>query len=305
MHSEHFRHAALEYRTPDELAAAVAGVVEAGRRARAAVLVAVAGANLDFLRIAVGPAGRGTAWADISRTGRNPARLTALIRQFTDEHQDRPAWCVHEPAWPARAAEEMREVHRHEAMMNLALARTPARLLCPYDLRLGAAVLGCARQTHPVMVRDGRWQPSPSFGGDGVLPADCDRPLTGPPPDAYTVTYTRDIAAVRKLITMLAAAAGLADRQVIDLVLAVSELAANTLTHTSGPGTLTIWETPAEVVCQIHDNGHITDPLAGTRRPKFPGTGPAGLWAVHQACDLAEIRSGPAGTTIRLHMRRI
>jgi anti-sigma regulatory factor (Ser/Thr protein kinase) len=304
MHSEHFRHAALEYRTPDELAAAVTGVVEAGRKARAAVLVAAAGANLDFLRIAVGPAGRGTVWTDISRTGRNPARLTALIREFADEHQDRPAWCVHEPAWPARAAEEMREVHRHEAVMNLALARTSAWLLCPYDRRLGAAVLDGARQTHPVVVCDGHWQPSPSFACDGVLPADCDRPLAARPPDADTMTYGTDIAAVRIFTAVRAIAAGLADRQVIDLVLAVSELAANTLTHTGGPGTLAIWETPAEVMCQVHDSGYITDPLAGTRRPKDLNTAPTGLWAVHQACDLAEIRSGPGGTTIRLHMRR-
>jgi hypothetical protein len=27
-----------------------------------------------------------------------------------------------------------------------------------------------------------------------------------------------------------------------------------------------------------------------------------GLWLVHQVCDLVEIRSGDAGTTIRLHM---
>jgi hypothetical protein len=29
-----------------------------------------------------------------------------------------------------------------------------------------------------------------------------------------------------------------------------------------------------------------------------------GLWLVNQVCDLVELRSGDAGTTVQLHMRR-
>ena len=43
------------------------------------------------------------------------------------------------------------------------------------------------------------------------------------------------------------------------------------------------------------------DPLVGRRRPA-EATG-LGLWVVHQVCDLVELRTGPAGTTIRTHMR--
>jgi hypothetical protein len=44
--------------------------------------------------------------------------------------------------------------------------------------------------------------------------------------------------------------------------------------------------------------------IRATARPDraAPGGG-RGLWVVHQVCDLAQIRSGPAGTTIRVHMR--
>jgi anti-sigma regulatory factor (Ser/Thr protein kinase) len=90
---------------------------------------------------------------------------------------------------------------------------------------------------------------------------------------------------------------------VLDLVLAVGEIASNTFVHTDAGGTLTIWTAGNELVCQVQDSGHIDDPLAGRRRPG-PGAGNGhGLWLVHQVCDLVELRSGPGETVIRLHMR--
>jgi anti-sigma regulatory factor (Ser/Thr protein kinase) len=75
--------------------------------------------------------------------------------------------------------------------------------------------------------------------------------------------------------------------------------------HTSGPGTLTIWVTDDEVICQVEDQGQITDPQAGMVRPApdAPGGG-RGLWVVYQACDQVEITAGQAGTTVRVHMLR-
>ena len=58
-----------------------------------------------------------------------------------------------------------------------------------------------------------------------------------------------------------------------------------------------------EIVCEIHDEGTITDPLAGQRRPASDATGGHGLWLVYQVCDLVELRSDQTGTTIRMHMR--
>ena len=85
----------------------------------------------------------------------------------------------------------------------------------------------------------------------------------------------------------------------------MAELAANTLAHTSGPGTLAIWTTPKEVVCQVHDGGHIEDPVTGRLRPDPADLiGGRGLWVVNQVCDLVQIRTGRSDTQIRLHMRR-
>jgi len=100
-----------------------------------------------------------------------------------------------------------------------------------------------------------------------------------------------------------ALAAGLTESRANDLVLAVSEVAANTLRHTDSSGTLAIWHDPNEIVCEIHDEGRITDPNAGQRRPPADATGGHGLWLVYQVCDLVELRSDVTGTTIRMHMK--
>jgi hypothetical protein len=87
-------------------------------------------------------------------------------------------------------------------------------------------------------------------------------------------------------------------------VIAASEVAANTLKHTSGGGVVRVWATDHEVLCQLEDTGYIADPLAGFSRPAVDTLGRQGLWLVNQVCDLAEIRTSELGTTIRLHMYR-
>ena len=115
-------------------------------------------------------------------------------------------------------------------------------------------------------------------------------------------TYRADLSRVRAVVVRHAVDVGLSDSRASDLVLAVSEVAANTLRHTRSNGTLTIWHDENEIVCEIHDEGTIADPLAAKRRPA-PGTlGGQGLWLVHQVCDLVELRSDRDGTTVRIHM---
>ena len=114
--------------------------------------------------------------------------------------------------------------------------------------------------------------------------------------------YTTDLAAVRAVVYRYAMQAGLPEFRAINLVLAVSEVAANTVRHAKSPGSLKIWYDTEEIVCQIQDDGIITNPLAGRRRPSLEAMGGHGLWIVNQVCDEVEMRSDETGTTIRLHM---
>ena len=126
-------------------------------------------------------------------------------------------------------------------------------------------------------------------------------PLPSPVP-RVTHTYRADLSRVRALVWQHASQAGLTESRANDLVLAVSEVAANTLRHTRSPGTLALWHDEYEVVCEIRDEGTITDPLAGRRRPPPGSSGGHGLWLVRQVCDLVELSSDANGTTIRMHM---
>jgi len=43
--------------------------------------------------------------------------------------------------------------------------------------------------------------------------------------------------------------------------------------------------------------------MAGRRRPAADAAAGRGLWLINQLCDLVELRSGAAGTTLRMHIR--
>jgi anti-sigma regulatory factor (Ser/Thr protein kinase) len=299
-----FHHAAFFYRTQAEFTTAVLDFIEAGASAGEPVLVAATGPNLPRLQERLDHQHKLLTWADMSSTGSNPRRVTSAVRMFAEEHPGQPIRCVQEPVWPSRPANELCEAIRHEALVNLALAGAQVTVLCAYDLRLDTGTILAAQRTHPVVIRDGRPQASVSYAADVVIPAVCDEPLSGPPPSAVALTYRENQRTARHFAADHARLAGLSPDRARDLVIAVGELTGNTLAHTSGPGMLTMWVADGEVICQIHDGGHIRDPLAGTRRldAADPGRG-RGLWVVNQLCDLVEMRTGPAGTTTRLHMR--
>jgi anti-sigma regulatory factor (Ser/Thr protein kinase) len=116
-------------------------------------------------------------------------------------------------------------------------------------------------------------------------------------------TYTTNLAEVRALAEKHARIAGLPDERVIDFVIAVSEVVANTVRHAQSPGSMEIWQRDDEIVCEIRDAGVITDPLAGRQGPPSPeATGGFGLYLVYQVCDHVDLRSDENGTVIRLHM---
>jgi len=134
------------------------------------------------------------------------------------------------------------------------------------------------------------------------VPPSRSLPLPSPTNDAMYHTYRSDLSQVRALVLRHAREAGLAESRANDLVLAVSEVAANTLRHTQSSGTLAIWHDEDKVVCEIHDKGQITDPLAGRYKPAPGASGGHGLWLVRQVCDLVELTSDANGTTVRMHM---
>ena len=298
-----FRHTGFFYRSPDEYAAAVAGFLRDGLAVGEPVFAAVPSAKISLIRDALGADARHVEFADMAELGRNPAWIIPRVLRFTGRQPERRVRYVGEPIWASRTGAELREVTRHEALINLAFATADADILCPYDVAgLDPAVVADARRTHPLLLSGGRHEVSPGYAVPFVIPSSCSLPLPAPPHDAMSHTYRTNLSEVRALVFKHATDAGLTEARANDLVLAGSEVAANTLRHTQSHGTLDIWHDQHEVVCEVHDEGTITDPLAGRRLPDPSASGGHGLWLVHQVCDLVELRSDATGTTVRMHM---
>jgi anti-sigma regulatory factor (Ser/Thr protein kinase) len=297
------RHAVLFYRGIAEYHAAISRFVRVGLARSEAVLLAVPGAQ--SLLAADRDLGRPDLLTvtDTEELGRNPARITPELRAFSDQQAGRPVRIVSESAWPDRTAAESCEAARQEALVDRALAGIAGTVLCPYSRELPPGVLADAAWTHQWQLNRDAVVPSSAYRGPEAMPAACTLPLTRPPADAECVEYHQDLRAVRAMTLAAGRRAGLPPDRASDLMLAVSEVAANTLRHTRTGGVVRAWQRDGELLCQIADSGVIGDPLAGLRRPRPDQPGGQGLWLVNQVCDLVELRTGQAGTEVRLRMR--
>jgi len=114
--------------------------------------------------------------------------------------------------------------------------------------------------------------------------------------------YTTNLSEVRALAEKHARVAGLPDHRIVDFVIAVSEVAANTVQHARSQGSMKIWSDADEIVCEIRDAGVMTDPLAGREPPSADAGGGYGLWLVRQICDRVDLHSDETGTVVRLHV---
>jgi anti-sigma regulatory factor (Ser/Thr protein kinase) len=295
-------HAASIYRRNADGVASVVSFAQEGLARGEAVSIGVLAPLGRLLRRALGERGPRVAFFDMAELGRNPGRIIPAMLDFAAAHADRRIRYVSQPFWPGRSAAEAVEAMRHEALVNLAFAQANAAILCLYDTgELGPQVTSAAEETHPTVIRDGQVRASLRYAGGGQIPPACNRPLAPPPPRVRSLFYQHDLRPVRQRVARCAQEAGLTADRAADLMLAVSEVAANTLRHTTGGGTLWVWPTPGEVVCQVQDSGNVADPLAGRWGPADRLSG-HGLWVVNQLCDLVELRTGPDGTVVRMHM---
>jgi anti-sigma regulatory factor (Ser/Thr protein kinase) len=120
--------------------------------------------------------------------------------------------------------------------------------------------------------------------------------------DTFHYATAHELVAVRRFVRARAQALGLEPTRIDSLVLAVSELASNTLRHTAGGGRIRIWVDDRHVVCEVTDEGHH-QPFGRPMPPPDAVSG-RGLAIVERICDEVSTSTGPAGTWIRLRFRR-
>ncbi len=301
-----FRHEALFYAGDGEFVTTVSSFLREGVHAGEPVLALVPGPKIEMLRWSLQDDAAKVHFEDMTEMGRNPGRVISIWRDFAAEHRSASnIRGVGEPVWPGRTPDELAECERHEDLLNLAFADAPLWLLCPYDTAtLDPSVIEEATRTHE-WTADRRWRLAT---GPTRLRADKGGPLQGalaePPEGATHVPFDGDgLETVRGALAQLAERHGFGKEAREGLVLAANEVATNSVRYGGGQGELRAWTTGDSLVCEFRDGGVIADPLVGRFRPDPMADRGFGLWLANHLCDLVQVRSGPAGTVVRVHMR--
>jgi anti-sigma regulatory factor (Ser/Thr protein kinase) len=297
-----YRHEACLYSGISEFLAGTTSFIRRAVSVGDPVLVIVSGPKIELIRRELGPDAEHVGFADMADVG-NPARIIAAWRAFVEEHAGAPQlWGIGEPIYAERSPAELAECQLHEALLNVAFgADTPFSLLCPYDLEeLARDVIDEAHRTHPYVASGEARSAEPAY-----QPVDSDpfaRQLPPRPADAAWMAFqTGDLGRVRTFLTGQARLAGLAENPAEALVMAVNEIATNSLRHGGGHGELHVWRDGDSLVCEVSDQGHITSPLVGRIPPALGQGFGAGLWLANQLCDLVQICSSANGTAIRVY----
>jgi anti-sigma regulatory factor (Ser/Thr protein kinase) len=304
--AEIFRHEAFLYAGEVDFLTGTLPFLREGIAAGEPVLMVVSAAKIGLLRSALGGDADRVAFADMAEVGANPARIIPAWRDFVAAFDGGGhARGIGEPVWAERTPAELVECQRHETLLNLAFAGVPAWwLLCPYDTTtLGPEVLAEARGSHPFVSQGGVAALSAGYRGLDQAAEPFAAPLPDPPGRPPELGFgPGSLARLRALVAQHGAAAGLARARIADLVLAVDEVATNSLRHGGGRGTLRIWREADAVVCEVRDAGRIEDPMVGRERPAVDRDGGRGLWMVNQLCDLVQLRTFATGAVARLHL---
>lgn len=303
-----FRHEALLYAGEGEFVRKVGSFVLEGVEAGETVLVVVAAEKIERLREHLGDAARAVRFADMREAGRNPARIIPLWREFVGAQAGRSSGLrgVGEPIDDERSPDALVECERHESLLNVAFDGSPSwSLLCPYDTdSLPPQVISEALRNHPY-VRNGETRPSPSYRGLDAFAAPFGAALPDPP--ARATSFRVDLESLGRLRDVVGGEAsrlGFPDREVDGFVLAVNELATNSVRHGGGSGLVRLWTEGDEIVADVRDRGRILDPLAGRVEPALDVESGRGLWLANQLTDLVQIRAYPDGGAVRVRLRR-
>jgi anti-sigma regulatory factor (Ser/Thr protein kinase) len=310
-HAKHsFHHEALFYAGEDGFLQGTLPFINDALAAEEPVLVAVSHARIELLKQAMTDEAERVRFIDMHQLGRNPARIIPAWRDFLEAEapDGRRVRGIGEPVWAGRSPAELAECQRHESLLNVAFGDGQAwRLLCPYDLdALDERVIEAAQCSHPFIAEDGSSRGSDAYLRAQEAPGPFDGALPPPLIQPEELAFTgEELPTLRSFVSVWATGSVLDAERIEHLVLAVNELATNSVVHGGGRVTLRMWREPDALLCEVHDGGRIDEPLAGRTRPTPDQPAGRGLWLVNYLCDLVQIRSTPTGNVVRVHMRLV
>ena len=302
-----YRHEAFLWHDRTDFTDGLVPFITDGLAAGEPVMVAAINEHTDWLREALGPKAEQVTFVDMAELGRNPAKIIPAWQKFIDIEADggRPARGVGEPIWAGRGTDELIECQLHEALLNVAVdPMTPFWLVCPYDAeRLEPAIIDEAYRSHPVVIEADAYKGSTQYAGRAHLEVMLGSELPQLVGEPTTIPFTaKNLDRLPMFLKLEGHVAGLGLRQATDLAAATHGLAAGSLKRGSTYGVIRLWRQPRSVVYEVADNTYVDDPLAGRRAPLVDSAD--ALWTANQLCDLVQLRSTQAGTTVRVHAYR-
>ncbi len=186
---------------------------------------------------------------------------------------------------------------RLDIALNVAIDGLPVTVLCPCR-----DVEPSVEQTHPLLLTDdgARRSDHYRFPPEAVIDYPPPPPPDLGPPDVDVPFTPDELPALRRRVAASAATAGLDGERAADLVLAVNELASNSVEHGPGTGRMRLWVGPGTVTAEIADRGHIHVPFPGLVLPPPAGARGRGLWLASELTDVLQLWSDDAGTLSRV-----
>ncbi len=298
-----YRHEALIYRGTQGFLDAVVPFVRDGVERGQPVMVAVIEPRLTALREALGAVAEQVNFVDMAILGRNPARIIPAWYDFVQSSSG-PLRGVGEPIWAGRRRSEIEESQFHEALLNLAVTPdTPLWLLCPYDAdALPDDVVEEAHRSHPAFIDADVYRGSTVYGGAYHVGAMFGRELSAPVgPVRNLVVSGNDGPQVADWVRRWAEGSGLSVAKARRLASAMRDITQDTVHRPGRSEVLQLWQEGSALICQIHDAAHVQDPLIGRRPDGQENARGMVLRRANELCDLVQVRSGAAGTTVRVH----
>lgn len=199
---------------------------------------------------------------------------------------------------------------RFEAVCNHALESLPLWNVCAYYTpALPDSMADVPRATHPWLRTTEGTAPNHDYVSPTRLLNGAGRPLPAPNGEGVTVALAHDddIPELRRWLSAQLDDVGTTTEAAEAVVLAVHEVASNGMRHGRPPVRVTLWMTPAHILCDVTDRGAgITDPFAGYTPPdplRLPEHG-IGLWMTRRLCDEVTTARSRTGFTVRLAVSR-
>ncbi|MGW2624711.1 ATP-binding protein [Micromonospora taraxaci] len=118
--------------------------------------------------------------------------------------------------------------------------------------------------------------------------------------DTMTYQVATDVRALRAFVSATALARGLPPHRVEVLTLAVSELASNTLQHTTGGGRVLLWAEAGHLFCDVVDQGPTR--AFGRSMPATDAVRGRGLAIVEEICDEVAVFTNAGETVVRIRL---